>query len=466
MTIVWLLSPLDNNKYLYLERQFNHCLGRINLRNIQQNRRRVAPIKLGPEQEFIVEGLTHDAKGVARLNGKVTFIKGALPGEKVKAQVTKPGKNFDVAKLNHIIELSPNRVTAQCQHYEQCGGCSFQHLATSQQLEAKRHWLSGQLRKVINELPINSLSDRDFAYRRRARIAVFSKDGKTTVGFRGEASNRIIAIDNCIVLTEPLQRAFKLLKEQLHTSTLASQLGHIELLDDELGVSVLFRLTETLSPALKEEWRVWAEGASVTIYWQPVEAKRALLATEDWRRYVVDDLTLHYHPQDFIQVNANMNNKMVGLAMDWLAPNENDVVLDLFCGVGNFSLPLAKRAKKVIGVEVQESMVAAGEYNALNNGLTNLSFIAADLTQPIAHELNHYGVTKILLDPPRAGAMPFLDTIIKLKPKQILYVSCDAATLARDAEYLVNKGFKVLRVTIMNMFPHTSHVETMMLLEQ
>lgn len=427
--------------------------------------RQVKHNPVGPLQRFVVDGLTHEAQGVARKEGKVTFIDGALPGETVEAKVIKTGKRYDVAKLERIVSQSAHRVTALCKHYDFCGGCSFQHLADTQQLAAKHQWLSGQLRKVFENRNIDMLSDQRFGYRRRARIAVIHKEGKTTLGFRGKSAKHIVAIDNCVVLTEPLQHLYKQLKDKLMASALAAKLGHIELLQDEQGTSVLFRLIGSLSPELKRDWQVWAQTLNTSLYWQLPESHRALVEDAELRHYSIDGLSLRYHPQDFIQVNARMNIKMVEQAMAWLAPNKQDVVLDLFCGVGNFSLPLAKRAKRVVGVEVQESMVAAARFNAQQNALVNVSFIAADLTQAIAEEFTELGVTKILLDPPRAGAKEFLDTLIAIKPQQILYVSCDAATLARDAEYLVLKGFKVLRVTMMNMFPQTSHVETMMLLE-
>jgi 23S rRNA (uracil1939-C5)-methyltransferase len=436
------------------------------LRKRTPQRRQSKPQTIGPVQRYHVDGLTHEAKGVARLEGKVTFIDGALPGEIIEARVTKAGSRFDQASLNQIIEPSPHRITPPCPHYSQCGGCSFQHLSEPQQLAAKKLWLQGQLRKVVTEQPISELKDQGFAYRRRARIAVYVKDGQLALGFRGKASKHIVSIDNCMVLTQGLQRIFSILKTRLSNDSLAAAIGHIELLEDNKGEALLLRLTQNISDEQKLSWQQWAKAEQVALYWQLPGENRAQVTEADMRHYQLDGLTLHYHPQDFIQVNAAMNALMVAQAMEWLAPNKQDVVLDLFCGVGNFSLPLAKRAKQVIGVEVQESMVAAGRKNAQLNNLANVSFIAADLTKSDNTDLAKFAVTKVLLDPPRAGAFEFLDSIIKLKPQQILYVSCDAATLARDAEYLVNKGFKVLRVTIMDMFPQTSHVETMMLLEK
>jgi 23S rRNA (uracil1939-C5)-methyltransferase len=436
------------------------------LRRRTPQRRTAKPQPIGPVQSFNVDGLTHEAKGVARLQGKVTFIEGALPGETVEAQVTKAGRRFDEAVLVNIIDPSAYRVDPSCQHFNVCGGCSFQHLADEQQLSAKANWLQGQLRNVITTQELELLSDKSTSYRRRARIAVNLKKSRIALGFRGKASSDIVSIDQCVVLTSNLQNTFLSLKQALSENDLASELGHVELLEDTKGVSVLFRLTSSISAELESTWEKWAEKAQVTLYWQAPKSSKAEVAPEKMRYYDLGDLRLKYHPQDFIQVNAAMNQKMVTQAMDWLSPNKHDVILDLFCGVGNFSLPLAQYAQAVIGVEVQETMVEAARENARLNGFDNLSFVAADLTKPVKNELFKQNITKVLLDPPRAGAFEFLDSIIKIGPMQILYVSCNASTLARDAEYLVAKGYRVLRVGLMDMFPQTSHVETMMLLQK
>lgn len=434
-----------------------------------RNIRRKKPSQpLGPVRTFKIDGLTHEGKGVARADdGKVTFIHGALPKETVKAQVVKSNRRFDEAKLIEIELPSSDRIIPPCSHYESCGGCSFQHLSVEQQRASKKLWLQGQLRKVCQPDDVSLLVDSALGYRRRARLSVRVIDGKLLLGFRGHASNEIISIDNCIVLTPKLQLVFTALKTALFQerslAQIADKLGHIELLEDDKGVSVLFRLTTTLEPDIEESWLVWAQQQHLELYWQHADQDRAEVTQESRRHYQVEELMLSYHPQDFIQVNAQMNTKMIAQAMEWLEPNKDDVVLDLFCGVGNFSLPLAKRAKQVVGVEVQASMVKAGIANAKNNGLDNLSFIAADLTQASTKDIGSLGVTKVLLDPPRAGAFEFLPSLVKLKPKSILYVSCDAATLARDAEYLLDRGYKVKHGAMMDMFPQTAHLETILL---
>ncbi|MDU0354141.1 23S rRNA (uracil(1939)-C(5))-methyltransferase RlmD [Paraglaciecola aquimarina] len=436
-------------------------------RSHRKNRGKHPSQPMGPIRYFRVEGLTHEGKGVARADGKVTFIAGALPGEKVTAQVVKSNRRFDEAKLVDIEQPSVHRVTPACSHYAECGGCSFQHLTVEQQRESKKIWLQGQLRKVCSTDDIMLLADSAMGYRRRARLAIRVVDEQLLLGFRGNGTQQIVSIDNCIVLTEPLQQTFVALKsvllEDAVLGCIAAKLGHVELLEDDKGVSVLFRLTGNVEQGIRTKWSAWAEMQNVELYWQFSGENRANVSQVARRQYQVDDFALRYHPQDFIQVNAAMNAKMVEQAMQWLAPSQDDVILDLFCGVGNFSLPLAKRAKQVVGVEVQESMVKAGQSNAQTNHLSNLSFVAADLTQATNKDITSYGVTKVLLDPPRAGAIEFLPSLVKLKPKQILYVSCDAATLARDAEYLLEKRYKVKRVAMMDMFPQTAHLETMLL---
>ncbi|MCV2403834.1 23S rRNA (uracil(1939)-C(5))-methyltransferase RlmD [Marinomonas sp. C2222] len=436
------------------------------MKNRSTARRSPKKSPLGPSQTFVIDGLTHEAKGVARSQGKVVFVEGALPGETVTAQITKFGRRFDEAKLTEVLQESDSRVTPACEHFHSCGGCSFQHLTNSSQLSAKSDWLKGQMRRVFPQGLLESLTDTPLEYRRRARISVDHKSQALKLGFREKNSNSIISIDQCLVLTRGLQAIFSSLKQELQGSELIKSLGHIELLEDTKGVSVLLRLTEDVVDPVKENLGKWAQDEQVHLYWQAPKESKASVAREHMRHYDLDGLRLYYHPQDFIQVNAPMNEKMVAQALGWLQPNQNDVILDLFCGVGNFSLPLAKRAKSVVGVEVQDSMVQAAQYNADINKLTNLSFVAADLSKPVSKKLSAEKVTKVLLDPPRSGAYEFLQSIIKLKPKQILYVSCSASTLARDAEYLVENGYKVLRVGLMDMFPQTSHVETMMLLQK
>lgn len=417
-----------------------------------------------PIRTFTIENTTHEGHGVARENGKVTFVEGALAGEQVEARVIKEGRQFNQAITLKRLQDSPARVTPPCPHFEQCGGCQLQHMDVAAQRDLKVDWLAAQFRKLALPDEMGRLVGKDFGYRRRARISVFVKNNQAQIGFRAKSSNNIVDIEQCQVLEPSLQAVYQTLREQLLVSSLVAKLGHIELLLDDQGVCVVLRQSRDLTDADKQPLRDWAHAEKVTLLWQTPQQKK--VAIEAPRHYTIDNLTVNFHPQDFIQVNAEINQAMVAQAMSWLSLTEEDVVLDLFCGAGNFSLPLAQRAGRVLAVEAIESMVEMGQSNAAQAQLDNVEFLAADLTQSPANQLKKAKITKALLDPPRAGALEFLPTLVRLKPQQILYVSCNASTLARDAEYLVENGFRVTKVCMMDMFPHTSHVEAMMLLQK
>ncbi|MBM6551641.1 23S rRNA (uracil(1939)-C(5))-methyltransferase RlmD [Marinomonas ostreistagni] len=412
---------------------------------------------------FVIEDTTHEGNGVARQNGKVTFVAGAITGETVEAKVVKTGRQFDQAGPIKWLEVSPHRVSSPCQYFAQCGGCQLQHIDISEQRNVKANWLSNQFRKLSLPETLTRLEGEPLGYRRRARIATFAKGGEVNIGFRAQASNEIIDVHNCVVLTFPLQEAYQSLREAVKGSTIAGKIGHIELLEDAAGVTVILRLTRAVDSADRMPIEQWAAEAKVNLFWQAPEQDRIEQAEPS--HYVVDEQTIQFHAQDFIQVNADINQKMVQQAMAWLDVSREDTILDLFCGAGNFSLPLAQRAGRVLAVEALESMVAMGRENAARAELDNLEFMAADLTQAPPNRLKKAKISKALLDPPRAGAFEFLPTLVRLKPKQILYVSCNAATLARDAAYLIEQGYRVSKVCMMDMFPQTSHVETMMLLQ-
>lgn len=417
-----------------------------------------------PIRTLTIESTTHEGRGVARENGKVTFVEGALAGEQVEARVTKEGRQFNQAITLKRLQNSPDRVEPPCPHFEQCGGCQLQHMSVAAQRDLKVDWLAGQFRKLDLPDEMSRLEGMDFGYRRRARISVFVKNNQAQIGFRAKASNTIIDIEQCQVLEPVLQSVYQSLRAQLLGSPLVAKLGHIELLLDDLGVCVVLRQSRAITADDKQALNEWAAMQKVTLLWQTPEQKK--VAIDAPRHYTLDNLELNFHPQDFIQVNAEINQGMVEQAMSWLCLGKDDVVLDLFCGAGNFSLPLAKRAGRVLAVEAIESMVEMGQSNAAQAQLDNLEFLAADLTQSPPNRLKKAKITKALLDPPRAGALEFLPTLVRLKPQQILYVSCNASTLARDAEYLLENGYRVAKVCMMDMFPHTSHVEAMMLLQK
>lgn len=430
--------------------------------------RRQTPKKItqGPITDYCVDGLTHEAKGVARVNGKVVFIDGALPSERVSAQVIKPGRRFDEAKLISILAPSMDRVEPKCSHYDKCGGCRFQHLSYPMQVESKKTWLNNQLRKILPIDRLSVLQGAEFGYRRRARLSLRVKGSSIELGFREKSSSNIVDIKQCPVLTTSLELLIVPLNRFVKSIEEISKIGHIELLEDDSGISVIIRLTSTLGEIIKGRWQAFADEYNVSLYWQEPNEDKVSLNDQEMRRYIVTDTVIEFHPQDFIQVNSEMNQKMVAQAVSWLDLSSQDVVLDLFCGSGNFSFALAKKAKAVIGIELLPSMVENAQRNQHLNKLDNVRFLAADLTKLESVTEIPKGITKVFLDPPRAGAFEFLPNIINSKPDKILYVSCNASTLARDAEFLVANGYQVEKVSLMEMFPQTAHVETMMLLQK
>ena len=417
-----------------------------------------------PIRDFEIEDLSYEGDGVARENGKVTFVANALVGEQVKGRLTKETRNLNHAQLIQVLVPSPDRQAPFCEHFDECGGCQLQHLTVSAQRDVKVKWLRNHLRNIETPSEVTRLTSDDFGYRRRARMSVFVKQGNVRLGFRSKASKDIVDINQCPVFVESLQQAYSAFRKAFLTSSLAGKIGHVELLQDANGVSILLRQSRSVSDDERLSLNDWAHTNGITLYWQPPEDER--LKGDALHHYFVDDVRIHFHPQDFIQVNERINDAMVAQAMEWLKLTKDDVMLDLFCGAGNFSLPLAKRVAQVIAVEALESMVDKGRFNAKQANLENVEFIAADLTQSPPNKIKKAKISKVLLDPPRAGAFEFLPTLVRLKPESILYVSCNASTLARDVEYLVENGFRVTRVCMMDMFPQTTHIETMMLLQK
>lgn len=426
--------------------------------------RKKATSPINPIRILNIEDMTNEGNGLARESGKVTFVEGALTGESVEARITKENSKLNQAVTTKILTASSQRQIPECQHFSQCGGCQLQHLSIDGQRDLKVEWLKNQLRHIEIPSYISMLSTQEFSYRRRARLAVLAKKGDVFIGFRKKSSKGIVDVKMCPVLVPALQEVYQALRIELLKTPLTAKIGHIELLEDAQGASVVLRLARSANQAEKTLLDHWAQSQGVALYWQQPDEERVVCDASHF--YSVDNTQINFHPQDFIQVNETINLSMVSQAVDWLELTADDVVLDLFCGAGNFSLPLAKRAGRVLAIEAVESMVDKGRLNAEQANLSNVEFIAADLTQSPPNKIKKANVSKVLLDPPRAGALEFLPTLVTLNPDYILYVSCNAATLARDVAYLVEKGFRVTKVCMMDMFPQTTHIETMMLLQK
>ena len=434
--------------------------------------------------EFTIDRLSHDGRGVADLDGKTMFIAGALVNEKVTARLVEEHARFIDARVDQIITPSPERVTPPCQHYADCGGCQLQHMPPAQQLLMKQDSLLQQLKRWGGVEPKRVLAPitlSDTGYRSRARLGVwYEEDGSVSLGFRQHYSNEITQVDECLVLTPALNQLLAPLRSWLTTLRAAKAVTHIELVkgqpDDSPGSSaIIVRHIKKLAEADLNSLSQLAEQQQVHVWLEP-NGNIGLTDIQgnscDPRLYYeVAGLRLAYHPQDFTQVNPPVNQQMVAQALALLALQPDDRALDLFCGIGNFTLPMARQCAEVVGIEAVESMVLRGRENAETLGIGNATFIAANLADMTHTQLQRLGgnINALLLDPPRDGAKDIIASIQRwvrgkqLSPKRIVYVSCNPATLARDSALLADVGYQLDAVGVLDMFPHTSHVESMAL---
>ena len=432
---------------------------------------RAAQVPVGKKQRLDIERLAGDGRGISFHEGRTWFVSGALAGEAVEARVLGARGKIVDARLERVLQASPERRPAPCRHYDRCGGCNLQHLPHAEQLALKQRMLAEQLQRVAGIQPEQwaaPLSGPEFGYRRRARIAVRwdVKNRQLEVGFRAEASQAIIAIDECPVLVQPLQTILRHLPTVLRSLNKPQALGHVELFSGS-AEAVLLRHVAPLPEDDLARLQAFCKEAGAQLWLQgegepgPVEAGQTLGFTlQPWQ------MQLAWRPGDFVQVNAQVNTAMIEQALAWLAPQPDERVLDLFCGLGNFALPLARQAREVVAVEGVQAMVERAAANARDNNVYNAAFFQADLSQPLAGvEWAAEGFSAVLLDPPRDGAYEVVQGIARLKAKRLVYVSCNPATLARDAQVLVAQGYRLTRAGILDMFPQTAHVEAMALFE-
>ncbi|WP_230979587.1 23S rRNA (uracil(1939)-C(5))-methyltransferase RlmD [Steroidobacter gossypii] len=426
-----------------------------------------------PETAKITD-LSHEGRGVAHVDGKTVFIDDALPGELVEWRRIKRGRNFDEGQLLRVIEPSPDRVEPRCIHFGMCGGCVLQHLAVDQQLQFKQKQLMDSLTRIGKVTPrdiLPPLQASTWNYRRRARLAArwVPKKHRTVVGFRERSTPYITDLRRCEVLQPPMDQLLVPLSELVTALSIRNRVPQIEVAVADNAVALVVRVLEPLTESDTELLRGFGREHSVQMFLQPggyeTVAPMDEAAPLEYRLPAFD-LTLQFLPTDFVQVNGPLNLQMIDRAMTLLAPAANDRVLDLFCGLGNFSLPLARRAGQVIGVEGEAGLVERARANAARNGLTNVQFHTANLadesiamaqfTAPWAGRFD-----KVLLDPPRAGAKEVLPVVAKSGADTVLYISCHPGSLARDAGILVHEhGYKLQAAGVMDMFPHTAHVES------
>ncbi len=432
-----------------------------------------------PFQTDILD-LSHDGRGVARREGeggKVTFITGALPGEVVSAEPTARNRHFDEARTLEVLQPSPQRVTPRCPHFGVCAGCVLQHLEESQQIVAKQRVLTDNLTRIGHVTPgtvLPPLVGDSWGYRRKGRFSVrrVEKKDKTLVGFR-ELDPRFVAdLSQCLTVIPEIGSKVGAMAAFIETLDGKRDIPQIEFIAGDEAIMLTIRHMQPLTDADRAAWTAFGQEHGFAISLQPggVESVQPLWPAEVPLSFKLApwDVELAFRPLDFIQVNASLNVKMIALALELLEAGPDERVLDLFCGLGNFTLPLARTVRDVVGVEGDAGLVARARENAERNGLANAQFHAADLTQDQRNApWMRQGFDKLLLDPPRSGAIEVLQQLPLKQFKRIVYVSCHPGSLARDAGYLVNEqGFTLVSAGAMDMFPHTAHVESIAVFEK
>ena len=422
--------------------------------------------------ETTITKLSHDGRGIAQIKGKTTFIENALPGETVTFQLTRRHNKYDEGKAVEIIQPSPDRVEPKCRHFMVCGGCALQHMSHERQRQLKQEGLLEQLQHFGGVQPqtvLPPLIGNAWGYRRKARLGVkyVAKKQTVLVGFREKNGRYLAELNRCEVLHPSVGAIIEDLKSLISQLDAYQTLPQIEVAVSDESTALVFRHMEPLSETDQNKLIAFAQQKNIIVYLQPGKPETVHLLwppqADPLLYYQLPEhtLTLAFHPTDFTQINTDINRQMVTRAVELLALKPTDRVLDLFCGLGNFTLALARHCAAVIGVEGATEMVRRAEKNAEINKLTNVQFYAADLAAETIHApWMQLAFDKILLDPPRSGALAIIKQFPKLHPRRILYISCNPATLARDTAELVNQGYQLLQAGIMDMFPHTHHVET------
>ncbi|WP_090728120.1 23S rRNA (uracil(1939)-C(5))-methyltransferase RlmD [Neptunomonas qingdaonensis] len=420
-----------------------------------------------------IESLSQEGRGVARHEGKTIFVEDALSGEDVEAQISVQHKRYDEAKLVKVITPSSDRSKPLCQHYEECGGCQLQHLEHSAQIQAKQANVLNQLKRFGEQEPLiieSPIQSEPWHYRRSARIGlnVLQKSDEAIVGFRRRKSNKLLQITNCPVLDLRAETIFIDLKDTLNQLTNSKTYTHAELLFGDESQSLQLRCKGKPKQDDLSVLTAFAHNKQFNLYLKTDVAQVTLveLSTNSYS-LPAENISLHFQPGDFLQVNADVNKLMIRQAIEWLQLCKEDIVLDLFCGLGNFTLPIARQVKQVTGIEGSDEMVKRASQNAITNKIDNASFFRADLSADNQHQpwLNS-ACNKIILDPPRTGAYELLSQLLSKQSslaQEILYISCEPSALARDSKLLLDKGYQLSRFNVMDMFPHTSHVESMAL---
>lgn len=423
--------------------------------------------------------LDHEGHGVARVDGKVTFVDGALAGERAEIAIYRKHAKYNSANAVSIVKPGPQRAEPRCRYFGRCGGCSMQHLEASAQVAAKQRVLEENLArigKVKPDVMLPALHGPSWGYRTRARLSArwVDKKGGGLVGFREKRSSYVADMASCEVLTPDVSALIQPLRELIGLLSNAERIPQIEVAVGEHVTVLVFRLLEPWTDDDAAKVRAFADQHRVQVWEQ---AKGPETVRPFWPHIAPElsyslpefGLVMPFRPTDFTQVNVGINRALVSRAVRLLNPQPGERIADLFCGLGNFSLPIACSGAEVLGIEGSSELVARARENALRNQLPNARFVVDNLFEMTPEKFATLGdFDKLLIDPPRSGAIELVKSLPESgAPRRIVYVSCDPATLARDAEVLVHvKGYRLLAAGVANMFPHTAHVESIALFER
>lgn len=438
---------------------------------------RPKPIRDAAPEAVFIESLDADGRGIARVAGKVLFVDGALPGERVMARRTQDHKTFERGEMLSVIKSSPLRVTPPCTHFGVCGGCSLQHLEPAAQVAIKQRQLEDNLWRIGKVRPqriLPPIFGPSLGYRSKARLSVRTpKTRGAMVGFRERNSNYVVDMTQCLTLDPRVGQRIQDLRALIGNMQSPQDFPQIEVAATPAAVALVFRHMRPLADSDLQLLRAFGKDHALQIWLQPrgpdtvhpLEPQQPEPLYYDLTEY---QLRLRFDPLVFTQVNQTVNQVMVRRAMALLQPQPGEHILDLFCGLGNFTLPIARLGAQVLGIEGDARLVSLAQENAEANGLAGLAhYQVADLTQAQMTDFAMSGpIDKMLIDPPRSGA---LEVLRSLTPgvRRLVYVSCNPATLARDADYLVHeRGYTLKAAGVVNMFPHTAHVESIALFEQ
>lgn len=427
----------------------------------------------------IIESLDHEARGIARQDGKTIFIDGALPGERVEYASFRRKPRYELAHLQQVLTPSVTRVAPACPHFGICGGCAMQHMEPSAQVAVKQRVLEDSLwhiGRVRAESILPPIHGNPWGYRHRARLGVRKVDsrGGMLIGFHEWRSSYIADIRQCLVLPPAVSGLLLPMRELFGSLSIADRLPQIEVAVGEHCTALVLRILAPLTAADERSLRAFADRHELVIYLQPKGPDTAyrfhpLPGPQLSYRLSEFDLELDFRPTDFTQVNHAVNQVMVRRALGLLDPRPGERIADMFCGLGNFTLPIARSGARVLGVEGSPGLVRRGQEAAQANGLADRTdFAVANLFECTEASIAALGdFDKMLIDPPREGAIELVKALGERAPARLVYVSCNPATLARDAAMLVAvKGYRLRAAGIVNMFPQTAHVESIALFER